>query len=64
MKMKIQQLKTYERRKSNSKIGVYSNTILPQETRKTSNRQYNFPAKATGKRREKKISRRKEIIKI
>ena len=30
---------------------VYSNTILPQETRKTLNRQPNFTPKATGKRR-------------
>ena len=29
---------------------VYSNTILPQETRKTSNRQPNFTPKTTGKR--------------
>ena len=47
---------------------VYSNTILPQETRKTSSRQPNFTTKTTGKRRtkkkKKKISRRKEIIKI
>ena len=52
--------------KSRSKREVYSNTILPQETRKTSNRQPNFTPKATGKRRTKnppKISRRKEIIK-
>ena len=53
MKMKIQQLKTYERRKSNSKIGVYSNTILPQETRKTLNRQCNFTPKTTGTRTRK-----------
>ena len=33
---------------------VYSNTILPQETRKTSNRQLNFTPKTTGKRRTKK----------
>ena len=33
---------------------VYSNTILPQETRKTSNRQPNITPKVTGKRREKK----------
>ena len=33
---------------------VYSNTILPQETRKTSNRQPNITPKATGKRRTKK----------
>ena len=45
---------------------VYINTILSQETRKTSNRQPNFTPKTTGKRRKKnpQISRRKEIIKI
>ena len=44
----------------------YSNTILPQETRKTSNRQPNFTPKTTGKRTKKtpKIIRRKEIIKV
>ena len=52
--------------KSSSKREVYNNTILPQETRKTSNRQPNFTPKTTGKRRTKisKISRRKEITKI
>ena len=54
--------------KSSSKREVYSNTILPQETRKTSNRQPNLMPKTTGKRRTKKnppkISRRKEIIQI
>ena len=53
--------------KSSSKREVYSNTILPQETRKTANRQSNFTPKTTGKRRTKKspkISTRKEIIKI
>ena len=52
--------------KSTSKREVYSNTILPQETRKTSNRQSNFTPKTTGKRRTKKpkLSRRKEIIRI
>ena len=51
---------------SSSKREFYSNTILPQETRKTLNRQPNFIPKTTGKRRTKKlkISRRKEIIKI
>ena len=39
--------------KSSSKREVYSNTILPQEIRKTSNRQPNFTPKATGKRRKK-----------
>ena len=41
--------------RSSSKREVYSNTILPQETRKTSNRQANFTPKATGKRRRKKL---------
>ena len=52
--------------KSSSKREVYSNTILPQETRKTLNRQSNFTPKTTGKKmnKGKKISRRKEIIKI
>ena len=51
--------------KSSSKREVYSNTILPQETRKTLNRQPNFTPKSTGKKNNnnKKI-RRKEIIKI
>ena len=51
-----------------SKREVYSNTIPPQETRKTLNRQPNFTHKKTRKRRAKnknknKISRRKEMIK-
>ena len=54
--------------KNCSKREVYSNTILPQDTSKTSNRQPNFTPKATGKRRttkkNPKISRRQEIIKI
>ena len=36
--------------KRNSKREVYSSTILPQETRKTSNRKPNFTPKTTGKR--------------
>ena len=39
--------------KSSSKREVYSNTILPQETRKTSNRQPNFTPKTTGNRKTK-----------
>ena len=53
--------------KSKSKREVYSHTILPQETRKTLNRQLNFTPKTIWKRRTTtttKISRRKEIIKI
>ena len=48
--MKTQQLKPLGCSKSSSKMEVYSNTILPQEVRKTSNRQPNFIPKATGKR--------------
>ena len=40
---------------SSCKREVYSNTILPQETRKTSNRQPNFTPKTTGNRRWKKL---------
>ena len=54
--------------KSSSKREVYSNTILPKDARKTSNRQPNFTPKSSGKKRTTKkptkISRRKEIIKI
>ena len=40
-----------------SKRDVYSNTILPQETRKTLNRQPNFAPKTTGKRETKKATK-------
>ena len=54
--------------KSSPKREVYSNTILSQESIKTSNRQLNFTLKTTGKRKtnkqQNKISRRKEIRKI
>ena len=46
--------------KSSSKREVYSNTILPQETRKTLNRQPNFIPKTTGKRKTKKIPKVEE----
>ena len=36
--------------KSSSKREVYRNTILPQETRKTLNKQPNFTPKTTGKK--------------
>ena len=42
-----------------SKREVYSNTILPQETRKISNRQPNFTPKTTGKKR----TRKKKLVK-
>ena len=38
---------------NSSKMEVYSNTILPQETRKTLNKQPNFTPKTTGKRTKK-----------
>ena len=40
--------------KSSPKREVYSNTILPQETWNTLNRQPNFTPKATGNRRRRK----------
>ena len=43
--------------KSSSKREDYSNKILPQETRKTLNRQPNFTPKTTGKRRTKNPSK-------
>ena len=54
MTMKTRQLKTYGVQQNISKKKVYSNTILPQETRKTLNRQSNFTPKTTGKTRNKK----------
>ena len=55
------QLKTYGMQQSSSKREVYSDTILPQETRKAMNRQHKSTSKATGKRRTKQpqVSRRK-----
>ena len=40
--------------KSSSKRDIYSNTILPQETRKTLNRRPKLIPKTTGKSRTKK----------
>ena len=53
--------------KSSSKREVYSNAILPQETRNISNKQLNLAPKAIRESRTKKtpkVSRWKEIIKI
>ena len=44
--------------KNSSKREVYSNTILPQETRKTSNRQPNFIPKTTGKKKNTHIHKK------
>ena len=54
-------------RKSSSKREVYSNTILPQETRKISNKQPKPTPKGIRERRTKKnpnVSRREGNIKI
>ena len=52
--------------KSSSKREVYSNTILPKETRNISSKQSKLTLKAIRERRTKnpKVGRRKEIIKI
>ena len=51
--------------KNRSKREVYSNTILPKETRKITNKQPNLTPKATRERRTKpKVSRKKQIMKI
>ena len=55
MTMKTQHSKPMGCCKSIAKREVYSNTTLPQETRKTSNRQPNFTPKTTGKRRTKNL---------
>ena len=48
--------------KSSSKREVYSNTFLPQETRKTLNRQPNFTPKTTVKKKkeQKKLAKGKK----
>ena len=45
--------------KSSSKRGVYNDTILPQETRKTSNRQPNFTPKKKNKKTPKLVEGKK-----
>jgi len=52
-------------RKSSSKREVYSNAIVPQETRKTSNRQPNFIPKTTkGKEEKERKKKNKKIPKL
>ena len=60
MTMKTRQLKPMGCSKISSKREVYSNAILPQETRKTSNKQPNFTPKTTGKRTKKLQNQWKE----
>ena len=47
--------------KRTTKREFYSNTIIPQETRKTLNRQPNFTPKTTGKREKKPTQLLEEI---
>ena len=51
MTIKSQQSKSYGMQQKQFKREVYSNTSLPQETRKISNQQPNFTPKATRERR-------------
>ena len=51
MKMKTKQPKTMGHCKSNAKGKIHSNTGLPQETRKKSNKKPNFTSKRTRKGR-------------
>ena len=53
MTMKTRQSKTYGMKQNSSKREVYTNTILPQETRKISNKQPNLTHKAIRERRTK-----------
>ena len=48
--------------KSSSKREVYSNTILPQKTRKLLNRQPNFTPKATVKRRRRATKKKTKLV--
>ena len=51
--------------KSSYKREVYSNTVLPQETRKIPNKRPKLPPKRTrGRTTKPKFSRRKKTIKI
>ena len=54
MTMKTQRPKPMGCSKSSSKREVYSNTILPQETRNITNKQPNLTPKAISERRTKK----------
>ena len=66
MKMKTQQFKTCRIQQKQSKGEVYSDTNLPQETRKISNEQPNFTPKDIRERRTNKMTKvivKKEILK-
>ena len=65
-KQKHGDLKSVEGSKIHSKREVYSNTSLPQDKRKISNKKPDLTPKGTRKRRTNKpeVSRRNEIMKI
>ena len=65
MMMKTQISKTQRMQQNSSKMEIYSNTVLPPETRKNL-KESNITPKATRKRRRNKTQsqERKEIIKI
>ena len=50
--------------KNSSKREVYSNTILPRETRKISNKQPNLAPQLEKEQTKPKVSKNKEMIKI
>ena len=60
-KQKQDDLKPMGHSKSCSKREVYSNTILPQETRNISNKQPNLTPKAIRERRTKKTPKLAEV---
>ena len=64
--METQWSNVYGVQKNSSKGEVYSNTNLPQETRKISNKQSNFTAKGTRKEEQTQpnVGRCEEIIMI
>ena len=69
MTIKSDNSKSMAGNKSSPKREIYSNTILPQETRKTLNRQANFIPETTEKEQQQQQykspkNRRKEITKI
>ena len=53
MKMEIQQFKIYEMQQKQLQWEVYSDTGVPQETSKISNKQFNSTPKGTSKKKNK-----------
>ena len=59
MTIKSDNSKSMAGNKSSPKREIYSNTILPQETRKTLNRQANFTPKTTEKEQQQQQQKKK-----